>query len=163
MRRLNWTALAASASLLVGLALAPTAGLAEEPQRGGILKVSLSGDPPSLDMHQESTFLVTIPMSTVYNSLVVFDPHGFPKIIGDLAKSWERSEDGKTWTFKLHEGVKFHDGTELTSADVKASWDKIYNPPKGFVSTRRSDFAMIDSTEAPAKDTVVFHLGYGQE
>ena len=131
MRRFTWSALTASAVLLMGLAFAPTAALAEEPQRGGILKVSLSGDPPSLDMHQEQTFLVTIPMSTVYNTLVMFDPHGFPNIIGDLAKSWERSEDGKTWTFKLHEGVKFHDGTELTSADVKASWDRIYNPPEG--------------------------------
>jgi peptide/nickel transport system substrate-binding protein len=151
MRRLNLTALVASALLLSGWAFSPTVGLAEEPQRGGILKVSLSGDPPSLDMHQEQTFLVTIPISTIYNTLVVFDPHGYPNIIGDLAKSWERSEDGKTWTFKLQEGVKFHDGAELTSADVKASWDKIYNPPKGFISTRRSDFEMIESTEAPDK------------
>jgi len=160
MRRFTWSALTASAVLLMGLAFAPTAALAEEPQRGGILKVSLSGDPPSLDMHQEQTFLVTIPMSTVYNTLVMFDPHGFPNIIGDLAKSWERSEDGKTWTFKLHEGVKFHDGTELTSADVKASWDRIYNPPEGVTSPRRSFFEMIDSIEAPDKNTVVFTLKY---
>ena len=99
-------------------------------------------------------------MSTVYNTLVMFDPHGFPNIIGDLAKSWERSEDGKTWTFKLHEGVKFHDGTELTSADVKASWDRIYNPPEGVTSPRRSYFEMIDSIEAPDKNTVVFTLKY---
>jgi len=160
MRRLNWPALVASALLLVGLALAPIAGLAEEPQRGGTLKVSLSGDPPSLDMHQENTFLVDIPMSTVYNTLVVFDPHGYPNIIGDLAKSWEKSEDGKTWTFKLHEGVKFHDGTELTSADVKASWDRMTNPPEGVTSPRRTDYAMIDSVDAPDKNTVIFHLKY---
>jgi peptide/nickel transport system substrate-binding protein len=160
MRRLNLTALVASALLLSGWAFSPTVGLAEEPQRGGILKVSLSGDPPSLDMHQESTFFVDIPMSTVYTDLVVFDPHGFPKIIGYLAKSWEKSEDGKTWTFKLHEGVKFHDGTEMTSADVKDSWDHIYNPPKGFISTRRTDYQMIESIDAPDKYTVVFHLKY---
>jgi peptide/nickel transport system substrate-binding protein len=160
MRRSNRTALVACVWLLVGLALAPISALAEEPQRGGILKVSLSGDPPSLDMLQESTFLVDIPLSPVYNGLVVFDPHGFPKIIGDLAKSWEKSEDGKTWTFKLHEGVKFHDGAELTAEDVKTSWDHIYNPPKGFVSSRRSDYTMIDSIEATDKYTVVFHLKY---
>lgn len=158
MQRRNWTALATSVVVLLGLVFAPAAVLAEEPQRGGILKVSLSGDPPSLDMHQEQTFKVTIPMSTVYNTLVMFDPHGFPKIIGDLATSWETSEDGKAWTFKLHEGVKFHDGTELTSADVKASWDRIINPPEGVTSSRRSFYTMIDSIDAPDKDTVVFNL-----
>ena len=55
--------------------------------------MAIAGDPPSLDMHQESTFKVLIPMSTVYNTLMRFDPHGFPKIIGDLAKTWEQSND----------------------------------------------------------------------
>jgi peptide/nickel transport system substrate-binding protein len=105
----------------------------EKSQYGGTLRVAIAGDPPSLDMHQEQTFLVDIPMSTVYNTLVTFDPHGFPKIIGDLAKSWTTSEDGLTWTFELHQGVKFHDGSEMTSADVKASWDKIVFPSEGVV------------------------------
>jgi peptide/nickel transport system substrate-binding protein len=78
------------------LGLAPAASAQDTPQRGGILKVALSGDPPSLDMHQESTFKVTIPMSSVYNTLVVVDPHGYPNVIGDLAKSWEASADGLT-------------------------------------------------------------------
>jgi peptide/nickel transport system substrate-binding protein len=160
MRRFHWTALITSVVLLVGLSFASTAVLAEEPQRGGILRVAIAGDPPSLDMHQEQTFKVCIPMSTVYNTLVRFDPHGFPKIIGDLAKSWETSKDGKTWTFKLHEGVKFHDGTELTSVDVKASWDRIVHPPKGVTSPRRSYYDMIDRIEAPDKDTVVFTLKF---
>ncbi len=126
------------------------AALAEEkPQYGGVMKVAISGDPPSLDMHQETTFKVKIPMSTCYNTLVIFDPHGFPKIIGDLAKSWTSSKDGMTWTFKLHEGVKFHDGSELTSADVKASWEKIVWPPKGTISTKKSYYGMIKSIEAP--------------
>ncbi len=160
MRRLNWIALITSVIMLLGLAIVPMAALAEEPQRGGVLKVAIAGDPPSLDMHQEQTFKVQIPMSTVYNSLVGFDPHGFPEIIGDLAESWTSSEDGKTWTFKLRKGVKFHDGTVLTSADAKASWDKIINPPKGVSSPRRSLYQMIDSVEAPDPDTVVFKLKY---
>ncbi len=59
---------------------------------GGVLRVAIAGDPPSLDMHQEQTFMVTIPMSPVYNTLVMFDPHGYPKVIGDLAKSWTVSD-----------------------------------------------------------------------
>src|SRR5918992_4078266 len=160
MRRFTWSALTASAVLLMGLAFAPTAALAEEPQRGGILKVSLSGDPPSLDMHQEQTFMVTIPMSTVYNTLIMFDPHDYPKIIGDLAQAWTVSDDGMTWTFTLHRGVKFHDGSELTAADVKASWDKIVFPPEGVVSPRKSLYQMVKSIAAPERYTVIFRLHY---
>lgn len=132
----------------------------DQPQPGGVLKVAIAGDPPSLDMHQETTFKVKIPMSNCYNTLVIFDPHGFPNVIGDLAKSWTSFEDGMTWTFKLNEGVKFHDGSELTSADVKASWEKIVWPPKGTISTKKSYYGMIKSIEAPDRYTVVYHLNY---
>ena len=127
-----------SVVMLVGLWAAPAALAEEKPRYGGVLRVAIAGDPPSLDMHQEQTFMVTIPMSTVYNTLVMFDPHRYPNVIGDLAKSWIVSDDGMTWTFTLHQGVKFHDGSALTSADVKASWDKIVFPPEGVVSTRKS-------------------------
>ena len=104
--------------------------------------------------------MVTIPMSTVYNTLLMFDPHQYPKIIGDLAQAWTVSEDGMTWIFTLHQGVKFHDGSALTAADVKASWDKIVFPPKGVVSTRKSLYQMVKSIEAPERYTVVFRLHY---
>jgi peptide/nickel transport system substrate-binding protein len=146
--------------LVVGLWAVPAALAQEKPQKGGILRVALAGDPPSLDMHQESTFLVDIPFSTVYNTLVMYDPHGYPKIIGDLAKSWTVSDDKKTWTFTLHQGVTFHDDSPLTSADVKASWDRMVFPPEGVVSPRQSYFQAIKSIEAPDPHTVVFHLHY---
>jgi peptide/nickel transport system substrate-binding protein len=160
MRRALLGVLCLCAVMLMVLAGAPPAVAEDQPQYGGTLRVAIAGDPPSLDMHQEQTFMVTIPMSTVYNTLVTFDPHGFPKIIGDLAKSWTTSEDGLTWTFELHQGVKFHDGSEMTSADVKASWDKIVFPPEGVASTRRTLYQMVKSIEAPAKYTVVFTLHY---
>jgi peptide/nickel transport system substrate-binding protein len=147
-------------AMLLGAGFISSALAEEKPQYGGVMKVAIAGDPPSLDMHQETTFLVKIPMSNCYNTLVIFDPHGFPKIIGDLAKSWTSSEDGMTWTFKLHEGVKFHDGSEMTSADVKASWDKIVWPPKGTISTKKSYYGMIKSIEAPDPYTVVYTLNY---
>jgi peptide/nickel transport system substrate-binding protein len=142
------------------LTIAPHALAAETPSYGGILRVAIAGDPPSLDMHQEQTFLVAIPLSTVYNTLVMFDPHDYPQVIGDLATSWQVSDHGLRWTFQLHQGVKFHDDSELTSADVKASWDKIVFPPQGVVSTRRSLYQMIKSIEAPEPYTVVFNLHY---
>ena len=146
--------------MLAGLWAAPAALAAEKPRYGGMLRVAIAGDPPSLDMHQESTFLVTIPMSTVYNTLVTYDPHGYPKIIGDLAKSWTVSDDKMTWTFTLHQGVTFHDDSDLTSADVKASWDRIVFPPEGVVSPRKSFYVMVKSIEAPDPYTVVFRLHY---
>src|SRR2546428_7566967 len=149
-----------SVVLVLGLWAVPAALAEEKPQKGGVLRVALAGDPPSLDMHQESTFLVDIPMSTVYNTLVVFDPHSYPNVIGDLAKSWTVSDDKMTWTFTLHQGVKFHDDSDLTSADVKASWDRMVFPPEGVVSPRQSLFQMIKSIEAPDPYTVVFQLHY---
>jgi peptide/nickel transport system substrate-binding protein len=137
--------------MLLGGWAAPQALAQEKPQQGGQLRVALAGDPPSLDMHQEQTFMVAIPLSPVYNTLVMFDPHGYPKVIGDLAKSWTVSDDRMTYTFTLHQGVKFHDGSELTSADVKASWDKIVSPPEGVVSTRKSEYEFIKSMEAPIR------------
>lgn len=161
MRRITQSMVVLSVMILLAtLGLTPAVSAQDTPQRGGILKVALSGDPPSMDMHQESTFKVTIPMSTVYNTLIVVDPHGYPNVIGDLAKSWETSADGMTWTFHLHQGVKFHDGSELTSADAKASWDRIFNPSSETVSSRKTFYQMIKSVEAPEPYTVVFHLHY---
>ena len=137
MRGLKIGALLLAVVMLVGLWAVPSALADEKPRYGGTLRVAIAGDPPSLDMHQEQTFLVTIPFSTVYNSLVVFDPHGYPKIIGDLAKSWTISDDKMAWTFTLHQGVTFHDGSALTSADVKASWDKIISPPRAWSARAR--------------------------
>ena len=65
----------------------------------------------------------------MYNQLIRRDPtdHTVP-IIGDLAKEWEVSSDALKYTFHLHEGVKFHDGAELTSEDVVASYPRIVFP-----------------------------------
>src|SRR2546425_4974763 len=116
--------------------------------------------PPSLDAHQEQTFAVTQPMSAIYNNLLVLDPHNYRKVIGDVAKSWKVSGDHVTYAFTLHEGIKFHDGSELTAADVKASWDKVVFPTGGVISPRRGNYQMIKSIEVPDRSTVVFRLNH---
>ncbi len=148
------------AVLLLALWVLPVGAADEEPQYGGIMKVAIQGDPPSLDMHQESTFLVMIPFGNVYNTLIKFHPHRHNDIVGDLAESWTSSEDGLTHTFKLRQGVKFHDGSDFTSADAKASWEKICFPPKGTISHKRAIYRMVDKIEAPDPYTVVFKLHY---
>ena len=77
---------------------------------------------------------------------------------GDLAQSWTVAPDLMTYTFKLHPGVKFHDGTTLTSADVKATYDRLRNPPPGVVSTRKATFGDIGTIETPDANTVVFKM-----
>lgn len=64
--------------LCMGLWSAPWALAAEKPQYGRILQVAAAGDLPSLDMHQETTFMVVHPMSPMYNTLIQFDPHNDP-------------------------------------------------------------------------------------
>src|SRR3989454_5316789 len=88
--------------MLMGLWAAPSAMAQEQPRRGGILRAALAADPPSLDAHQEQTFAVAQPMSAVYNNLLVLDPHNYPKVIGDVAKSWQVLDDQLTFKFTLH-------------------------------------------------------------
>ena len=72
----------------------------------------------------------------------------------------EATDGGKKYTFKIRKGIKFHDGTPLTSADVKATFDKLAFPPEGIASNRKAYFKMIDSIETPDDTTLVFNLKF---
>lgn len=141
--------------LLMAVAMACAA---EMPRHGGVLRVAIAAEPPSLDPHQETTFAIMMTAAPVYNTLLHFSPTAYPKIEGDLAQSWTISDDGLTYAFKIHQGVKFHDGSDLTAADIKASYEHIIWPPKGVVSIRKSTFKAIDSVSTPDAYTVVFKL-----
>ena len=70
------------------------------------------------------------------------------------------TDGGKTYTFKIRDGVKFHDGSPLTAYDVAASWNEVIFPPEGVLSARASNYLMVDKVEAPDPSTVVFHLKF---
>ena len=148
--------------LLVGwLAAHPAdASAAETPRRGGVLLAVIGADPPSLDPHQESTFANIQMVAPIYNLLLQIDPQNYPKVVGDLATEWTVSKDGLTYTFKIRQGVKFHDGTPLTAADIKATYDKIVFPPEGTRSIRKIHYSAVDKIEAPDPTTVVFKLKF---
>src|SRR5262245_54485711 len=132
----------------------------ETPRRGGVLLAAIAADAPSLDPHQEQTF-ATMPMvAPLYSTLIQIDPPSYPKIIGDAASEWKIAPDGLTYTFKLRQGIRFHDGSTLTSADVKATYDKIVFPPPGVRSIRKNAYGAIASVEAPDAATVVFKLKF---
>jgi peptide/nickel transport system substrate-binding protein len=144
--------------ILLGVLAAAPARAGESPRAGGELVFAVGETPPSFDGHRETTFAMLHPIAPHYSTLLRFDPHNYPKIIGDLAEKWSTSRDGLTVTFKLRKGIKFHDGTPLTAQDVKASYDKIIFPPEGVASARKASYAMVDKVEAPDELTVVFKL-----
>src|SRR5262244_2763070 len=114
----------------------------DKPRYGGELIFAVPSEPPSYDAHREETFGVIHPMAPHYNTLLRVDPfdHSGTKVVGDLAESWTASKDGRTYTFKIRRGVKFHDGSDMTSKDIKASYDKIVNPPADVISYRKGQY-----------------------
>jgi peptide/nickel transport system substrate-binding protein len=150
--------------LILVLALAvPGLVLAQDkPRSGGELVFVVPSEPPSYDAHQEETFGVIHPMAPHYSTLLKVDPTDKTgtKPVGDLAESWTISKDGRTYTFKLRGGVKFHDGSEMTSKDVKASYDKILKPPAGVKSLRAAAYSTVEALEAPDPHTIQFKLKY---
>jgi peptide/nickel transport system substrate-binding protein len=133
---------------------------AETPRRGGVLLAVIGADAPGLDPHQEQTFATLQPVAPLYSTLLQIDPYSYPNIIGDVASEWKISPDGLTYTFKIFPGIKFHDGSPLTAADVKATYDKIIFPPDGVRSIRKSFYSAVASVEAPDPSTVVFKLKF---
>jgi peptide/nickel transport system substrate-binding protein len=146
----------ATGAFLAQLCALPAA--AQAPKKGGTLAFAVVAEPPNYDCHANTSFAFVHPVAPHYSTLLKFDGKNYPKLIGDLAKSWSLGADGLTYTFKLHEGVKFHDGSPLTSADVKASYERIANPPEGVVSVRKAWYADISSISTPDPLTVVFKL-----
>ena len=147
-------ALAAGVAWLGTGPFAPRVAAQETPQPGGELVYSMLAEPPSFDAHQEATFAVPHSTAPFYSLLVKFDPFEYPKIVPDLAESWTISPDGKVYEFKLRGGVKFHDGSALTSRDVKASLDHVIFPPAGVTSPRKAVYRQVASVDAPNPATV---------
>jgi peptide/nickel transport system substrate-binding protein len=145
-------------SLVVAVTAAVQA--AETPRRGGVLLAAIGADAPSLDPHQEQTFATIELVAPLYSTLLQIDPLNYPKIIGDVASEWKLAPDGLTYTFKLRPGIRFHDGSPLTAADVKATYDKILFPPAGVRSIRKNAYSAVASIEAPDSSTVVFKLKF---
>src|SRR5687767_12919820 len=112
------------APLLTLTVIAP-ASAQDKPRSGGELIFVVAAEPPSFDAHREETFAMLHPGAPQYSTLMRVDPgdRTGTKFVGDLAESWTVSPDRKTYTFKVRKGVKFHDGSLLTSRDVTAYYD----------------------------------------
>ncbi len=151
MRRIDWKGAILGLALLTGTAC--TAG-AQAPVKGGTLTYTFHPEPSALSTLSTTAVPVAIISTKIYDSLLEWSgPEMAPK--PGLAESWTVSPDGLTYTFKLREGVKWHDGKPFTSADVKFSVEKVVRP---YHSRGRAHFGDVESIEAPDAQTVVFKL-----
>ena len=141
----------------LGAALLATASAATiasaAPKSGGTINVVIQPEPPSLMLGITQNGPTQMVAGNIYESLLRYDTDLNPQ--PSLAKSWEVSDDGLTYTFKLQEGVKWHDGAPFTSADVVFTADTFLREthPRFRVS-----LAHVDSITAPDDHTVVFKL-----
>src|SRR4051812_28205683 len=120
------------------------------PKRGGTLRIGITMRPPHFDVHQSGTINNLGSQGVMFDNLIRHDPRdGGKTIIPDLAHSWQVGKDGKSYTFFLREGVQFHDGAELTSEDVKATFDRIRQPPQGVSIPRSVLFKAVEEIKAP--------------
>jgi peptide/nickel transport system substrate-binding protein len=151
--------------ILAGLALcvalaAPAVRAQDKPRSGGILTWFDYGDPGRLDVHAESPLVVQQATAGVFSGLLHYDPSDPTKVIGDLAERWTASPDGKTYTFYLRKGVKWHDGEPFSAADVKASFDRVLNPEFQSPKCGASLKPMVAAVEMVDAGTVQFRLKF---
>ncbi len=151
----------ATAALLTAIL---SAAPARAEKTGGVLRMPIITSPASMSIHEELTIAALGPMMGVFNNLVMFDQHvpqnSLQSIVPDLASSWSWSEDGKELTFKLRQGVKWHDGKPFTAKDVQCTWDMITgkSSEKLRVNPRKSWYRNLEEVTTNGNDEVTFHL-----
>ncbi len=152
-------------SMFAAAVVVTPAWAAETPKRGGILTYMIPADaPPSFDGHKESTFATVHAFAPFYSLLVRINPENpssTTDLVCDLCTEMPQPTDGgKTYAFKIRDGVKWHDGSPLTAADVAASFNALIFPPPGVLSARVGNFLMVEKVEATDPSTVVFRLKF---
>ncbi|HEY4201171.1 MAG TPA: ABC transporter substrate-binding protein [Devosiaceae bacterium] len=145
--------------VLAGALLASTGAWAEDvfscPKVGGDLVVGMEASMSTLDQQTATSSATRNVAMNVFETLVTRDENMNP--VADLAQSMDVSADGLTYTFKLRQGVTFHNGKPMTSADVLASFDRYKK-----VGVNRSTLDVVKGWEAPDAETFVITLNKAQ-
>src|SRR5712691_3354373 len=137
-------------SLVVLLLLWSGLSRAQQPKPGGTLRIALPGDPAFYDAHQGPAMGAQAfwTSNNIYNSLLATTPPPELKIVPDLAKSWEVLDEGRTYVFHLHEGVKFHDGTDFNAQAAKWNIDRILDPEvKSWIRPYYEDVEQVEAVD----------------
>ncbi|MCG7505390.1 ABC transporter substrate-binding protein [Mesorhizobium retamae] len=145
-----------AAGATAGLLLPSGHALAEEPKRGGKIRVATNDASPAdqLDPARLNTFTDGLRTYFVYEKLTEIDANG--KHVPQLATSWGSDKSASTWTFELRPGVTFHNGKKLTAADVVHTYKRILD--KATASLGRSYITDVKAVRADGDSHVVFEL-----
>ena len=138
-----------ASTLMAGAAAA--AGMDKCPAQGGTIRAAMAGSPPTLDFVTSFAAQARDMGVYIYEGLVTVDNNY--DVAPQLAEKWTASPDGKTYTFNLRKGVKFHDGSAVTAADVVASVERFRA-----VSPRKTDLSMVTGARAVDEGTVEITL-----
>ena len=153
--------LAVIAALLLAGGLAMSAAAQK---RGGTLRVYFFDSPATMSIHEESTIAAQGPAMGVFNNLVMYDQHvaqsGLNSIVPDLATEWSWNEARTQLTFRLRQGVKWHDGKPFTAKDVKCTFDLLQGsaPEKLRLNPRKPWYRNLDEVAVNGDDEVIFRL-----
>ena len=152
---------ALAAGLVFGTAIG---GPASAQKTGGVLKIYFFDSPASMSIHEETTAAGQGPMMGVFNNLVLFKQDvpqsGLQSIVPDLATEWSWAEDKTDLTFKLRQGVKWHDGKPFTARDVKCTWDMLQGKTaeKLRLNPRKAWYRNLEEVVANGDYEVTFRL-----
>jgi len=164
MKRSLHVVVVGAAALLLSLG----AGAAMAQKKGGILKVQHRDTPPSGSIHEEATNSTVSPYMGVFNNLIMYDQqkvqNSLESIVPDLATEWTWSDDFTRLTFKLRDGVTFHDGKPFGAKDVVCTWNLLLGKGEQKLrkNPRKSWYTNLDKVEANGESEVTFHLKRSQ-
>src|SRR5713226_7225950 len=131
---------------------------------GGVLKIYHRDSPASMSILEEATNSTEIPMMGVFNNLLLYKQdvpqNSLQSIVPDLATDWSWNEDGTELTFRLRQGVKWHDGHSFTANDVKCTWDLLLgrSQEKLRANPRKAWYQNLEGVTADGDFTATFHL-----
>ena len=128
--------------------------LSKNPVEGGTIKVGISQDLDSLDPHKAVSAGTKEVLFNIYEGLVKPDSDG--NLVGAVAENYEMSDDAKAYTFTLRDGVKFHNGDEVTAEDVKYSIDRCADTSNG--EPLVSAYSIVESVNILDENTVEIRL-----
>jgi peptide/nickel transport system substrate-binding protein len=133
----------------------------EPPEYGGVLVRAHPTDPAGFDPVQDTSITTLFLIAPIYSQLIRFDPESkVNELLPELAHRWEMDGEGTRLTFYLRPEVKWQDGQDFTSADVKSHFERLISPPSGIFSNQRAPFLHVKDIFTPDPLTVVFETEF---